>query len=125
MSDLMEAKEKHPKATVIVHPECIPEIQEAADAIASTSGILRYCKESKSKEFIIGTENGMLYRLEREVPGKKFYPLSETAICVNMKKNTLEKAYLALKSENPEVRVSKEVAKKSRKAIDRMLELSK
>jgi len=125
MADLMDAKEKHPKAAVVVHPECIPEIQEAADVIASTSGILRYCKASKHKEFIIGTENGMLYRLEKDIPEKKFYPLSKTAICVNMKKNTLEKACRALESEKPEIRVPSKIAERAEKAIIRMLELTK
>jgi quinolinate synthase len=124
-ADLMDAKETHPDAVVVVHPECIPEIQEVADAIASTSGILRYCKASKAKEFIIGTENGMLYRLGKENPGKRFYPLSDSAICANMKKNTLEKAYNALKSEKPEVTVPKDIAARAEKAIQRMLELSK
>jgi len=124
-ADLIDAKEKHPDAVVVVHPESIPEIQEVADAIASTSGILRYCKASKAKEFIIGTENGMLYRLGKENPGKRFYPLSESAICANMKKNTLEKAYNALKSEKPEVTVPKDIAARAEKAIQRMLELSK
>ncbi len=125
MADLMKAKERHPKALVVVHPECIPEIQEKADVIASTAGILRYCKESKAKEFIIGTENGMLYRLEREVPGKSFYPLAEDAICANMKKNTLQKAYDALKSGTPEVTVPEKTRAAAEGAIRRMLELSK
>jgi quinolinate synthase len=122
--DLMKAKEKHPDAKTIVHPECIPELQEAADAIGSTSGIMRYCKESDAEEFIIGTENGMLYRLEKEIPGKKFYPLSERAICVNMKKNTPEKLHLALKNEKPEVNVPEDIRSNSEKAIQKMLELS-
>jgi quinolinate synthase len=125
MADLMEAKERHPSAMVVVHPECIPEIQEVADAIASTSGILRYCKASKAKEFIIGTENGMLYRLGKENPRKRFYPLSDSAICANMKKNTLEKAYNALKSEGPKVTVPKDIAARAERAIQRMLDLSK
>lgn len=124
MADLIDAKEKHPEAIVVVHPECIPEIQEAADAIASTSGILKYCKESQAKEFIIGTENGMLYRLEKEVPGKRFYPMSKGAVCKNMKKNTLEKAFNALKKGGPEIDVPDDIRILAKKAIDRMLELS-
>ncbi len=124
LADLMDAKDAHPDAKVVVHPECIPEIQEAADEIASTSGILRYCRESGDDEFIIGTENGMLYRLEKEIPGKSFYPLSETAICQNMKKNTLEKAFHALESGGPKITVPEEVRTKSEKAIRRMLEIS-
>jgi quinolinate synthase len=123
LGDLMDAKEKHPNAKVIVHPECIPEIQEAADEIGSTAGILRYCKENESKEFIIGTENGMLHRLKKEIPEKKFYPLSEDAICANMKKNTLEKVLNCLKNESPEITVPENIRLPAKKAIDRMLEL--
>jgi quinolinate synthase len=124
MSDMMEAKKMHPDAKVVIHPECIPEIQEAADAIASTSGILSYCKQSDSKEFIIGTENGMLYRLEQDIPGKRFYPLSENAICVNMKKNTMGDVLSALKSEAPEIKVPDEIMTRAQNAITRMLDLS-
>jgi len=124
MADLMDAKEAHPEAKVVVHPECTPEVQEAADEIASTSGILRYCRESDAEEFIIGTENGMLYRLENEIPGKSFYPLSEGAICQNMKKNTLEKVLHALRNEGPEITVPEKIRLASEKAIQRMLELS-
>ena len=122
--DLMDAREKHPEAKLVVHPECIPEIQEAADHIASTSGILRYCKESAEKEFLIGTEVGMLHRLEKEIPGKRFYPLSGYAVCPHMKMHTLEKVERALETEEPEITVRKGVADKAREAIERMLELS-
>ncbi len=124
LGDLLEAKARHPKANVVVHPECIPELQNAADGIASTSGMLRYCRESKSKEFIIGTENGMLYRMRKEIPGKKFYPLAEDAICKNMKKNTLEKVYNALKSGKPEITVPEDIRARAEKSIRRMIELS-
>lgn len=123
VADLMDAKQKHPNALSIVHPEVIPELQDAADAIGSTSGIMKYCRDSDAREFIIGTENGMLYRLAKEIPGKKFYPLSETAICQNMKKNTIEGVLNALRSDGPEVSVPEEIRAKSEKAIKRMLEL--
>ncbi|MDD2778144.1 MAG: quinolinate synthase NadA [Methanocellales archaeon] len=125
VADLMEAREKHPDAKLVVHPECIPEIQEAADHIASTSGMVRHCKSSAGKEFLIGTEVGMLHRLEKEIPGKKFYPLSKYAVCPHMKMHTLEKVERALETEEPEVTVRKGVADKARKAIERMLELSR
>ena len=125
MSDLSEARKKHPDAKVIVHPEVIPELQEAADAVGSTGGILKYCRESKDKEFIIGTENGMLYRLRNEMPGKEFYPLSERGVCPNMKKNTLEKLVKALESEEPEITVPEPIQARSRSGIRRMLELTK
>jgi len=123
VADLMDAKQRHPNALSIVHPEVIPELQDAADAIGSTSGIMKYCRDSDAREFIIGTENGMLYRLAKEIPGKKFYPLSETAICQNMKKNTIEGVLNALRSDGPEVSVPEEIRAKSEKAIKRMLEL--
>lgn len=124
MADLLEAKKEYPNAKVVVHPEVIPELQDAADAIASTSGILRYCMESKAKEFIIGTENGMLHRLRKELPGKNFYPLSDTAICPNMKINTLENMRDALRDERPEVEIPEPIMIKAKRAIERMLELS-
>ncbi|MBN2518375.1 MAG: quinolinate synthase NadA [Candidatus Altiarchaeota archaeon] len=125
MDDLLEAKEKHPNAKVVVHPECIPEVQEAADWVASTNGILRYCTESKTREFVIGTENGMLHRLQKENPAKLFYPLSETTICPNMKMNTLDKMLSALKNEKPEIIVPEPTLSGSRNAIQRMLDLSR
>ncbi|HIH36836.1 MAG TPA: quinolinate synthase NadA [Methanocellales archaeon] len=125
VADLMEAREKHPDAKLVVHPECIPEIQEAADHIASTSGMVKHCKSSAGKEFLIGTEVGMLHRLEKEIPGKKFYPLSEYSVCPHMKMHTLEKVERALETEEPEITVRKGVADKARKAIERMLELSR
>jgi quinolinate synthase len=124
VADLADVREKYPKAKLVVHPECIPEIQEAADHIASTSGIVRYCKASAEKEFLIGTEVGMLHRLEKEIPGKRFYPLSRYAVCPHMKMHTLEKVERVLETEEPEITVRKGVADKAREAIERMLELS-
>ena len=124
VADLADVREKYPKAKLVVHPECIPEIQEAADHIASTSGIVRYCKASAEKEFLIGTEVGMLHRLEKEIPGKRFYPLSRYAVCPHMKMHTLEKVERALETEEPDITVRKGVADKAREAIERMLELS-
>ena len=124
MSDLLEAKEKYPKAKIVVHPECIPEIQEVADWVASTNGILKYCTGSDAREFVIGTENGIIYRLQKENPGKKFYPLSYASICPNMKMSTLEKMLRALENEKPEIKVPEPIMSKARKAIQKMLDLS-
>lgn len=101
IDDLLESKKKHPKAEVVVHPECVPEVQDMADHIASTSGMVRYCKEAKGKEFLIGTEVGLLYRLKKEIPGKRFYPLSKSAVCPQMKMHTLKKVEKALELEKP------------------------
>jgi len=125
MADLIKAKEAHPRAKIIVHPECIPEVQDHADYIASTSGMVKICKEVEDEEFLIGTEVGLLHRLEKEAPEKKFYPISTTAVCPQMKMHTLENIEEALEKEKPEVVVEKEIIEPARKAIERMLEISK
>ncbi len=123
VDDLLDGKKEHPKAEVVVHPECVPEVQGMADHIASTSGMVRYCKEAKKEEFLIGTEVGLLYRLEKECKGKRFYPLSKSAVCPQMKMHTLKKVERALELEKPIVVVQKEIAKAARKAIERMLRI--
>lgn len=122
--DLLEAKQLHPNALVVVHPECIPEIQAAADQIASTEGMVKYCIQSKSSEFIIGTELGLLHRLRKACPGKQFHPLSPNAICPQMKMHTLRKLLRALELEHPTVRVEPKIAAAAREAIEHMLDLS-
>lgn len=124
IDDVLRNKEKHPKAEVVVHPECVMEVQDMADYIASTSGMVRYCKGAKGKEFLIGTEVGLLYRLEKECKGKRFYPLSKSAVCPQMKMHTLKKVERALELEKPIVVVQKEIANAARKAIENMLRLS-
>jgi quinolinate synthase len=124
LEDLIKAKEAHPNAKVIVHPECIPEVQDRADYIASTSGMVKICRDVEDEEFVIGTEIGLLHRLEKEAPGKKFYPLSTTAVCPQMKMPTLEKIEAALEHEKPEVVLSPEIMEQARKPIERMLALS-
>ncbi len=125
MTDLLKAKKAHPRAKIIVHPECIPEVQDHADYIASTSGMVKICNEKGAgDEFLIGTEIGLLHRLKKEAPEKKFYPISTTAVCPQMKMHTLEKVEAALKNEKPEVVVPDEIMDKARKAIERMLEIS-
>ena len=122
--DVIDAIKKHKNAKLVVHPECIPEVQEMADHIASTDGMISYCKKSGDKEFIIGTENGILHRMIKEMPNKKFYPASETAICPNMKMHTLKKVRDVLENMDNQITVPEETARKARKAIERMLELS-
>jgi quinolinate synthase len=122
-ADVAAAKQAHPGAEVLVHPECRPDVIDRADHVASTSGILKQVKSSPKEEFIIGTENGMLHRLGKECPGKRCYPLSEKAICVNMKKTDLAKVRDALTTMKPRVTVPEEVAARARIAIERMLAL--
>jgi quinolinate synthase len=115
------ARAAHPRAELLVHPECRPEVIDQADYVYSTAGMGRHAKSSPAKEFIIGTEVGMIYRLKKENAGKEFYPLSESAICHNMKKTDLAKLRRALQTLEPRVEVPKEVASRARKAIERML----
>jgi len=120
-ADVREAREKHPGAEVLVHPECRPEVIDLADGVFSTSGIIRHACAGDGKEFIIGTEVGILHRLGQECPGKQCYPLSEKAVCVNMKKTDLLKVCTALERLEPRITVPGEVARRARWAIDRML----
>jgi len=118
-----EARERHPKAKVVVHPECTPDVTALADEVASTSGIMRYIGETPYEEYVIGTENGMLHRLEREFPAKKVYQVTSLAICPNMKLNTLEKMLWSLEDMKHRVTVPEETAGKARIALERMLTL--
>jgi len=119
------AKAKHPKAKIMVHPECRPETIALADEVFSTGGMIKYAKESRAKEIIVGTEIGMIYRLAKENPDKKFYPADNRAICPNMKMTTLEKILWSLEDLKTEVKVPEKVAAKARFAIERMLAIGR
>ena len=120
-SDFMELKKKHPDAKIMAHPECIPEAIDVADCVYSTGGMVRHVSASNDKEFIIGTERGLCYRLKRENPEKEFYPIS--AICPPMKRITLEKVLKSLENLEPQIRLSKEIIKKARLPLERMIKL--
>ncbi len=117
-------KNKYPDATVIAHPECTPEVQAAADYVGSTSQMCRYAKQLDSQRFIIATESGIIHRLKKENPNKEFILAYDGAICPNMKLNTLERLYLALKEEKHQVTVPKPIAEKARKALSNMFSLA-
>jgi quinolinate synthase len=121
--DIKNQKLQHPKAEVLVHPECTPEVTAAADRVLSTGGMMKYAAEGKKKEFIIGTEIGMVYTLKKKYPDKKFYPASLKAVCLNMKLTTLEKILWAIDKEIALVTVPEEIRVRARTAIDRMLEV--
>ena len=121
--DVKVLKMQHPNAVALVHPECSSEMRKAADFIGSTSKICRYAKESPAKDFIIGTEEGILHRLRKENPKKNFYLAYEGAVCPNMKLTTLDRLYSALKEEKNVVSVSEAVAKKARASLERMFEV--
>ncbi|MCM8818790.1 MAG: quinolinate synthase NadA [Candidatus Omnitrophica bacterium] len=122
VDELKKAREKYPTAEIIVHPECDPDVQKLADGIYSTSGMIKRAKESNSKIFIIGTEEGLLHRLKKENPDKEFYSLGTGKICPNMKKITIEKLYQSLKEEKYEINLSYDIIEKAKKSLERMLE---
>ena len=119
--DLIREKKFHPKAKVMVHPECLASVVALADMVVSTSQMAKYAREDPTKEFIVGTESGLIYRLKQDNPNKEFYLASERAVCPNMKRTTQEKVLWALEELKDEVKVSEEIRKKARQAIERML----
>ncbi len=133
--DIVEIRDKHPDAEMIIHPECgcTTSLMCYADdttngdngiKILSTGGMVKRALESDSDKFIIGTETGLLYRLRKENPGKEFIPVREDAVCEFMKMITLEKVLESLRNEVYEVKVPEDTAIKAKKAIDRMLEIT-
>jgi quinolinate synthase len=121
--DIKREKKFHPKAKVMVHPECLPQVVALADVALSTSQMVKFAKETEAKELIVGTEVGLIYRLKEDNPTKEFYPASERAVCPNMKRTTQEKILWALEELREEVKVPDEIRLRARRAIDRMLEI--
>jgi quinolinate synthase len=121
--EVREARLRYPGAEVLVHPECRPGVIDLADHVFSTSGMVRHVCESRGGTFIIGTETGILYPMQKRCPGKRCVPLSPKAICTNMKKTTPEKVLRALETMGPRVTVPEGVARDARAAIERMLSL--
>lgn len=122
--EVAQARAAHPGALVLVHPECRPEVTELSDYAGSTTGIMKYAKESDAKEFIIGTESSIVQHLQFECPDKEFWLLSKQCVCHNMKMTTLVDIYNAVAGiGGEEIFLSDEVIEASRKPIDRMIEL--
>jgi quinolinate synthase len=122
--DVHILKTKYPEAKVMVHPECTFEMQKAADFVGSTSQMCRYAKECNAETFIVGTEEGILHRLKKENPWKKFLLAYKEAVCPTMKLNTLDRLYVALKEEKYVVTVPESIAKQAKKALERMFDLN-
>jgi quinolinate synthase len=118
--DVRAARKEHPGAEVLVHPECRPEVIDLADKVSSTSGMIRHVCAGNG-EYIIGTETGILYRIHKECPGNPCFPISNRAVCANMKKTTLSHVRRALLNPEPQIVVPEEVASRARVAIERML----
>ncbi len=118
---ILQKKKEYPGALVMAHPECRQEVCALADVVCSTEGFITYSKKAKAADIVLATEIGMLYRLKKLVPEKNFIAASETALCPNMKKNTLEKVLWALQDMKTEVKVTEAIRVRAKKAIDRML----
>ena len=124
IEDVKKQKELHPKALLLVHPEARTEVLKEADFIGSTKGIVEFAKTSNKTEFIIGTECGILHRLRKENPDKKFYLLSDKLLCNSMKLITPKDLYDCLNEEKFEVKIDEETLIKAKKALTKMMELS-
>jgi quinolinate synthase len=120
---IKELKREYPQAKIVVHPECRPEVIALADEVASTSGMCRYARRDEVREMVVGTELGIIHRLRKENPGKRFIPVSEQAICPNMKLITLEKVLWSLEEMSPEVKVPQKTRLKAIAAVDKMLKI--
>ncbi|MDI6727743.1 MAG: quinolinate synthase [Thermodesulfovibrionales bacterium] len=121
--DVLKAREEYPNAVFMAHPECRLEVLELADHVTSTSGMLRFAKSSDAKEFIVGTETGLMHRLKKENPDKIFYPLRKDMVCPNMKKTTLNSILIALREMKNVIKVPEEIRIRAKRALDRMLEI--
>jgi quinolinate synthase len=129
LEKITKLKSRHPKAKFIAHPECEPVVLEHSDFIGSTTGLLKYTINSPDKEFIVATETGIIYQMSKASPGKTFIPAPPNNSCAcndcpHMKLNTLEKLYLCLKYESPEIIVPEDIRVRALKPIKRMLEIS-
>jgi len=115
----------HPGAVVMVHPECRPEVAALADQVISTGGMSRYAREAEAREIIVGTEPGIIHRLKKENPDKIFHPVSDSVICPNMKRTSLEKILWSLEDMTPAIEVPEEIAGRARRCIEAMLNIGR
>lgn len=121
--DVLRVRKEYPDALLMAHPECRLEVLELADHVTSTSGMLRFAKASDAKEFIVGTETGIIHRLKKGNPDKVFHPLRKDMVCPNMKKTMLTSVLRALKEMNYLIKVPEEIRIPAKRALDRMLEI--
>lgn len=123
--DILKMREMYPEAKILTHPECYKSVTKISDYVGSTTGIMKYAKESNAKQFVIATEKGVYDRLKRDIPEKEFIMIKDNIICPNMKWHTLDDIYNALSNEEHEISVDKTLSNKALGCIDRMLEVSK
>jgi quinolinate synthase len=123
VKDISEQKRRFPDAKVLVHPECRPDVIDAADEVLSTGGILRYAQNAKGGTLIVGTETGILHRLRKENPNVQYVPVTEKASCPNMKRINLEKVLASLEEMKPQIQVPEDIRQQAWKAVESMLRL--
>jgi quinolinate synthase len=121
VAEVEASRAAHPRAVFLAHPECRPEVLALADVIRSTSGMLAYARRSDAQEFIIATERGILYTLQKENPGKSFYPASEGLLCPDMKRITLDDVLAALQENRHQITLPEDVRLRALKAVESML----
>ncbi len=119
------ARALHPGAVVMVHPECRPDVAALADRVISTGGMSRYARESRVRDIIVGTEPGIIHRLKKENPDKIFHPVSDSVVCPNMKRTTLEKILWSLEDMTHKIEVPEETASRARRCIETMLNVGR
>ena len=119
--EITKAKQAHPSALVLIHPECKPEVVSMADCVASTAGIIEFARQSDAKKFIVVTEVGILYQLRKACPDKEFYLPSETLLCANMKKTTAEKVKNVLETMEPKIVIQADIYEKALQSLEKML----
>ena len=122
--DITRSKKEHPEALVMVHPECPDPARKLADAVLSTGGMFSYAKDSDCSEFVVGTEIGIIHRLEIENPTKQFYPATDAAVCPNMKRTNLEKVLWALEKNQYQIKVPEEIRRGAYRAVERMVHIT-
>ncbi len=123
VEEVKKAMKEHPDAVLMAHPECPERVLELAHVVRSTSGMLKYAKETDYKEYIVATETGLLHPLKKQNPDKRFYPASPNMICKDMKKTGLEEILRALEQEEPVVKVPEETRIRAFKAVERMMQV--
>lgn len=123
VADIARQKECYPDAKIVVHPECRPDVIDAADEALSTGGIIRYARAYNQKTLIVGTETGILHRLGKENPAVEYVPVTERSLCPNMKRITLEKVLWAMEELKPRIEIPEDIRQKALSAVERMLAL--
>lgn len=122
--EVKAVREQMPEAVIMTHPECPPEVSELSDYVLSTAGMLDAARRMGDKTFVVGTEEGLLYRLQKENPDKTFFPLGSVKTCLNMKKTRLHDLYVSLREKSFEIQLPVDVIEEAKAGLDKMLEMS-